>query len=82
MENTFKVGDNVYRKNRECRIVHIDRTTVPVSLTVFMIDTQSEVGTEFKYITKDIVEVVVKKQKNNKKNKHKKRCNNKRRKRN
>lgn len=77
MENIFKVGDNVYRKNRECRIVHIDRTTVPVSLTVFMIDTQSEVGTEFKYITKDIVKVVVNKQKKNKK-----RYNNRRRKRN
>ena len=52
MKYTWKVGDKAIRKDRPCQIVHIDYTTEPPSLTVRMLDTNTEVGTEFNRIKK------------------------------
>ena len=50
--SSWKVGDKAIRKGRECEIIHIDQSTVPVSLTVRMLDDNNEVGTEFSRISK------------------------------
>ena len=52
MENTFKVSDTVIRKGRLCKIIHIDNSLVPPAFTVLMLDTNTEVGTEFSRIKK------------------------------
>ena len=62
-QNTWKVGDKAIRKGRKCVIVHIDYTTEPISLTVRMLDTNTEVGTEFSYIQR----IPIKKKRKNKK---------------
>ena len=43
----FAKGDYVARKGRLCIIQDIDFTVNPPTFTVFMIDTQNPVGTEF-----------------------------------
>ena len=68
MENTFKIGDKAFRKGRECKIVSIDNSLQPPAFTVLMLDTNTEVGTELKYISKTPIK---KKQKQKKQNKHK-----------
>jgi len=65
--NNWKVGDKAIRKERICEIVHIDLTTEPASLTVRMLDNNTEVGTEFNRIKK----VPKPKKKNNKRKKKK-----------
>ena len=67
MNKTFKVGDIVIRKNRKCKIVHIDYSTEPVSLTVLMLDTNTEVGTEFNRIKR--IPIIKKKRKRRKQKK-------------
>jgi len=68
MNKTLKVDDIVLRKNRKCKIVHIDYSTEPVSLTVLMLDTNTEVGTEFSRI-KQIPIIKKKPKRRNKKRK-------------
>ena len=50
--NSWKVGDKAIRKQRICEIIHIDHTTEPTSLTVKMLDTYTEDGTEFSRLSK------------------------------
>lgn len=63
----WKIGDKAIRKERVCEIVHIDFTTEPVSLTVRMLDTKDEVGTEFSRLSE--IPSLPKKKRNKKKKK-------------
>lgn len=64
----WKVGDKAIRKERVCEIIQIDYTTEPPSLTVRMLDTSDEIGTEFNRISK----IPNKTKKRKKKNKRRK----------
>jgi hypothetical protein len=68
-KTNWKVGDKAIRKGRECKIVHIDYTTEPVSFTVNMLDTNTEVGTEFSRLKRISIIPIKKKSKKKKKTK-------------
>ena len=64
--NSWKVGDKAIRKERICEVIQIDLTNEPPSLTVRMLDTNTEVGTEFNRISKIPLKKNSKKRKNKK----------------